>query len=128
MNSDDRKLRQETREGIESVGDLRDRVVKLEEWGIPRQHEEFEKLREEIHLLLDHLIMDDKINLETSHIVRTKLKRIDDLYFEMEEDGHYHEGQQGTQLDFDKERQDSKLQVIQLMLSQIYPQLKRHIG
>ena len=120
----DKELRKETKTGIERVGNARDRLLRLEQQGVPEERSQFENLREEIHILLDHLLVDGKIELETSHLIRTKLRRINEFFVEMETDGHF---DPGGQLDQDKETQDSKLQVIQLMLSQIFPQLKQYI-
>lgn len=115
-------LKNATRSNIRNVGDARRRISKLEQKGIPQQHEDFEMLRDEIHALLDHLILEDMIELEISHTIRNMLSRINELFFEMEK-----EGISSEELDFDKEKQDSKLHVVQLLLSQIFPKLKEAI-
>lgn len=120
-------MKNETRTNIRNVGSARDKIVLLEKKGIPQQHEDFTVLRDEIHLLLDHLLVEDKIDIETSHMIRLKLSRINDLFFEMEKDGNYDGHGSEEKLDFDKEKQDSKLHVVQLMLSQIFPKLKEAI-
>lgn len=115
-------LKNATRSNIRNVGDARKRISQLEQKGIPQQHEDFEMLRDEIHALLDHLILEDMIELEISHTIRNMLSRINELFFEMEK-----EGISSEELDFDKEKQDSKLHVVQLLLSQIFPKLKEAI-
>lgn len=115
-------LKNATRSNIRNVGDARRRISQLEQKGIPQQHKDFEMLRDEIHALLDQLLLEEMIELETSHTIRNMLSRINELFYEMEKEGISRE-----ELDFDKEKQDSKLHVVQLLLSQIFPKLKEAI-
>ncbi len=125
-DTNDKKLERATKTGIRSVGDARVKIAELEEKGIPLQHAEFLEMRDEIHNLLDLLLLEQKMDLETSHLVRSKLRRANELFKEMEKDGHYKiDG--ANKLAIDKSNQDSKLHVIQLILSQIFPKLKNSI-
>ena len=121
-----KQLRKETRTGIKRVGDVRKKIQSLEQKGIPQQHSEFVDLRDELELLLDHLLDEEKLELETSHFIRNMLRRIEELFVEMEKKGRYAADGE-AQLNYDKEKQDSKLHVVQLMLSQIFPKLKKAI-
>lgn len=129
MQEESNELKDETTGGIKRVEDLQQQIALMEQAGIPRQHQDFEDLREDIHILLDHLLIDEKIDLETSHLVRVKLRRITELFVKMERKGHFTEKGQNAndQLDFDKSKHDSKLEVVQLILGQIYPKLKEFI-
>lgn len=120
-------LKKETRTNIMKVGDLRETLDELEKRGIPQKQEDFEELRDEIEILLNHLLEEEKMDLESSHLIRKKLQRINDLFEEMREEGHYGGDHPKKQLNFDKEKQDSKLHMVQLMLSQIFPHLKKAI-
>ena len=120
----DKQQRRETKLGIVGAGNARDRLLRLEQHGIPEEYSQFEDLREEVHILLDHLLIAEKIELETSHLIRSKLRRISEFYMEMETESR---AGSDDKWERDKETQDSKLEVVQLMLSQLFPKLKQYI-
>lgn len=119
-------LRKNTKEEIENLGRMREKMERLEKCGIPRQREDFDDLRDGISELLDDLLVEERITMQTSHMIRTKLQRISDYFDEMEQQESNRKGDQHS-LDRDKETQDSKLHIVQLMLSQIFPHLKKAI-
>ena len=125
-NSSQESLRQDTRKEIKNLGEMRDKIERLEKCGIPRQRKDFEELRDGISDLLDDLLVEDRISMQTSHMIRIKLQRIDAQFDEMEKELSERAGEDNS-FDRDKETQDSKLHVVQLMLSQIFPHLKKAI-